>query len=355
MIVKKAKKIVSVVLVIMLLFQASFFVRFEAEAVDQYETEYNDSAATADITYDDYNNYGTISSTTDIDWWKVTFSENGSANFWLGNVPEGCIYFMYLYEGEGGMLLAKSKIMVRGGQQLINARVYAGVTYTIKIFEGSGCSDSPYWFRTKNYTDTRQASVYTVYDYKGNGTINFRQNTTRIIPHARTMGFNADERYNRHTSVLFNELPTLDLAVITTHGDRGEATLGGPSRFVGNNTTYGSSDYKGLGLYPYDALNKVKLLCFESCKSGGNSEVLGHLVEGARDRGAMCCIGWTESFYHHDILLWNDTFFENLSYGYNVGEALEEANLYLYDQAIELSSIVSQNYADSNIYALTLA
>ena len=61
------------------------------------ESENNNTVSAADKTYDDYDNYGAISSTSDVDWWKVTFTQNGEANFWLGNIPSGCNYNLYLY------------------------------------------------------------------------------------------------------------------------------------------------------------------------------------------------------------------------------------------------------------------
>jgi hypothetical protein len=55
-----------------------------------YEEEDNGVWLWADWTDDDYDNYGTISSEDDVDWWRLSFPSDGMANFWLGNIPEDC-------------------------------------------------------------------------------------------------------------------------------------------------------------------------------------------------------------------------------------------------------------------------
>lgn len=73
-----------------------------------YESESNNTSSTADRTYNDYDNYGIISTSGDVDWWVVKFSGNGYANFWLGNIPSNCDYDMKLYSSNGTTLLKSS-------------------------------------------------------------------------------------------------------------------------------------------------------------------------------------------------------------------------------------------------------
>ncbi len=119
------------------------------------ESEANNTMATADITYDDRDNYGYISSTTDEDWWKIEFDYDGQANFRLGNIPAGCDYDLYLYidpsSGVDDTLLTYS-INYDQAAELIQWDVEAGMTYYAQIvsFTGSSTSSS-YWFRAKNY------------------------------------------------------------------------------------------------------------------------------------------------------------------------------------------------------------
>ena len=57
-----------------------------ASAGTYYESEPNNTYSTADITYNDYDNYGYISTLSDVDWWRISFNYSGPANFWLGNM-----------------------------------------------------------------------------------------------------------------------------------------------------------------------------------------------------------------------------------------------------------------------------
>lgn len=59
------------------------------------EKEPNNIYSKATRTYDDRNNYGMISTKSDVDWFVVRFSKAGKANFWLGHVPSGCDYDLF--------------------------------------------------------------------------------------------------------------------------------------------------------------------------------------------------------------------------------------------------------------------
>ena len=117
-----------------------------------YENEPNNSYTYADRTYDDYDNFGKISSTSDVDWWVVRFSSSGYANFWLGEIPSGCDYELKLYASDGTTLL-KSSLNSGNANELIGEYwVAANTDYYISIYSYSGSSTSEYYkFRTKNY------------------------------------------------------------------------------------------------------------------------------------------------------------------------------------------------------------
>ncbi|KEO83651.1 lipase/acyltransferase domain-containing protein [Tumebacillus flagellatus] len=63
-----------------------------------YETESNNTFGTANrvITGDDM--FGKIDSSTDVDFYKVQFYNNGIGRFWLGGIPTGCDYDLYVYD-----------------------------------------------------------------------------------------------------------------------------------------------------------------------------------------------------------------------------------------------------------------
>ena len=60
------------VIIVTLLLLGDFSMIANASAGTIYETESNNTHSTADVTYNDYDNYGKISSSSDIDWWKFT-------------------------------------------------------------------------------------------------------------------------------------------------------------------------------------------------------------------------------------------------------------------------------------------
>ena len=128
-----------------------------------YESEPNNTAATADWTYDDYDSYGTISSTSDVDWWKVSFSSAGIANFYLGSIPSGCNYQLRVYDYTGNKLLVES-IKSSNTSELCKVHVRAGEAYYIKIYSDSGYSyTDTYKFRFKRY-DLNGARIVTCPD-----------------------------------------------------------------------------------------------------------------------------------------------------------------------------------------------
>lgn len=117
----------------------------------KYEIEYNDEISSADRTYDDYDNYGYIDDSDDVDYFKIKFAESGYANFWLGNIPEECDYDLYIYDSSESLLLSS-----RNGSnkpELIRyLAVEANVYYYICI-KGyySFDSENPYTMRVKWY------------------------------------------------------------------------------------------------------------------------------------------------------------------------------------------------------------
>jgi len=121
----------------------------------RYESESNNTLATADITYDDYDNIGALTSTSDVDWWKVSFTQAGRANFWLGNIPAGCDYDISVYNAAG----VEIGYSWNADQEpeLVQLDVTPNTYYYIKIETYSGVSSSTYLFRTKNYpTESNQ-------------------------------------------------------------------------------------------------------------------------------------------------------------------------------------------------------
>lgn len=130
-----------------------------ASAGTYYESEPNNTYSTADITYNDYDNYGYISTLSDVDWWRISFNYSGPANFWLGNIPTNCDYDLRLYSSDGTTLLASS-LLSGTTSELVTYTVSAYTTYYVKISSYVGSSTtSPYLFRTKVYPSNTVSGV----------------------------------------------------------------------------------------------------------------------------------------------------------------------------------------------------
>lgn len=119
------------------------------------ESESNNTYSSADLINDDDDVYGKISSSTDKDFYMVKFASSGKANFWLGSIPSGCDYDLYLLDSNGTTQLAQS---INGGNadELISQySVSANKWYYIKVVSWSGYNTSTYYhLRAKNYPNS---------------------------------------------------------------------------------------------------------------------------------------------------------------------------------------------------------
>jgi len=157
---KKIKSVVLILVLTSLLVLASIPASAAAGTIN--ESANNNTFSTADLTYDDYDNYGTLSSTSDEDWWKITFTETGYANFWLGNIPSGCDWSFNVYPGSD-LGIFYSAFINATDQRYIRIYVTPG-TYRICIRSDhySPTSASPYKFRVKFYSDFTTYATYTI-------------------------------------------------------------------------------------------------------------------------------------------------------------------------------------------------
>ena len=73
-------------------------------AVLKTESEPNNTRAAANLVNQDDTITGYISSSSDIDYFKIVPSVNGIFNFWLGNIPAGKNYDLYVYNSSGSLL-----------------------------------------------------------------------------------------------------------------------------------------------------------------------------------------------------------------------------------------------------------
>lgn len=127
-----------------------------------YESESNNTLSTADTMANDDTMYGKIGSSGDIDYFRVKFTYSGQANFWLGSIPSGKDYDLYLYNSSGTMLASSTSSNTTSTQELIkHYTVSANVWYYMKVV-GYNCYDnsSYYKLRAKCYSVKPARIIY---------------------------------------------------------------------------------------------------------------------------------------------------------------------------------------------------
>lgn len=151
----KKKNVISAILVLALLFSLAP----SAVAASGYKAETsaqntaNNNYTGAILTYNDYDNRGTMSPSGDVDWWKISFNAIGTANFWIGDILYPYDFDLYVYASNGTTLLGSST--TRGSaDETVTFAVTAGTVYYCKIvtYPSTGTyTDTPYLFRAKVY------------------------------------------------------------------------------------------------------------------------------------------------------------------------------------------------------------
>lgn len=113
------------------------------------QSDAHDTRATAQTLEQDNTLRGYIKSASEEDYYVITFPFAGKVNFWLGEIPTGCDYDLYLYT-ESGRLASKSD-NTNATQELISGyTVSAGLKYYLLVKSKSGYSTSkPYKLRAK--------------------------------------------------------------------------------------------------------------------------------------------------------------------------------------------------------------
>lgn len=132
-------------------------------------TGVHNTMATAQLIHEDYTLRGTISSLTEVDFYKIKIPETGKANFWLGDIPTDNDYDIYVLNSSG--VVKFSSITANpNGQELISSQpVTKSEVLYIKIISKKGFSTTlKYKLRVKvelaNYTHYCQKADYTNLD-----------------------------------------------------------------------------------------------------------------------------------------------------------------------------------------------
>ena len=343
---KIIKKVVLFFLIILCLIPSMSFIAVDA-AGTIYETELNNTAATANRTYDDYDNYGKISTTGDVDWWVVTFSSTGMANFWLGNIPAGCDYDLYVYDNNGINILAYSN-QGSNSDETIRCRVNWQNTYRVKIVSYSGSSNSYYKFRVKNYS-IGDAKIFTVdYDVVG------RTLAAQSLSHIWSMGYGGQEFLNNSVGPAYNVLPSTRIFVAYNHGTEGGMSFHNNTWLWGNSYTGMPSSDRAISSYASNALSEVRLAIFAGCRTGVTSNPEGNLVGMALNKGATCSIGWSVTLWNDGIEAWVPQFFNACKSNKSIANALDTADYWIQQNMNQRYTELRNRYIGSSRIRATL-
>ncbi len=110
-----------------------------------FEDEPNNLTSQANTIYSDRNVYGRISSNTDEDYYKITFTSSGTANFWLGDIYMNCDYDLYVYNSSGTEVA--HSLNSGQSQELISNLSVTNSTYYVKVKPyGNNFDASKYYF-----------------------------------------------------------------------------------------------------------------------------------------------------------------------------------------------------------------
>ena len=319
----KSRKIISVCMVIVLMFL------LVPATYAASESESNNTYSTADITTDDANNTGTISSLNDVDWWKVTFNQDGWANYWLGELKGVNDFDLALYDSNGTTLLEESKNS-SNVHELIRYKVKKDITYYIKIsaYVVDSSVAKTYKFCAKVY-DIDPSYIFT-YNYIENGAPRNNVLPDSTIKLLWNMGYTYTQYVNNSANTVYNSLPNSKLFLFHNHG----ATGGGAVQAYAGST--GQYDWIYAKNGPYNNINQspslanAKLVIWMGCYTANTSPTYGNLVDETLNKGAGCSIGWYYETYSSPIGNdWLKGFFEAAGEGELLKDCLVAANEYI--------------------------
>ena len=109
-----------------------------------YEVESNNSFASANTLIAGDDIYGKISSSTDTDYFKVRFYTTGKTNLWLGSIPSGTDYDIYVYDQNFNQIASSLR----------------GSNYDEMISGLSVTADQNYYVKVVGYNSTFNTNQY---------------------------------------------------------------------------------------------------------------------------------------------------------------------------------------------------
>lgn len=150
-------------------------------AVESYdsivnEREPNNSYGSATNYKNNDDMYGTISSASDVDYYKVDFGRDGKANFYLGNIPEDCNYDLKIYSqpvSGGTPVLYRTLSTSKDYEQVQNLPVESNKVYYMQVYSQNKTYSSNSKYQVERVMKNPRANWQEFYDaYMNNITAN---------------------------------------------------------------------------------------------------------------------------------------------------------------------------------------
>lgn len=298
-------------------------------------TVYEDESKYATVTADDKDNYGKISYESDTDFWEITFTEEGMANIWLGNIPTNCDYDIFIcYKEDDGSLKEITCSEKRSKKaELMRCHVYPNVTYYVIVHPFNySCDDTSYYLlRIKNYPlDGGSINGKLFYaNYSGYSTA---QGITSATSQLWNMGFNAGYYQNNTAGPAYSVLPNTTIFVTANDGWSGQLYFHDSMNVLSRTTLYAKppatllSTDRAITSLPAKGLSNVHLAILLNPFSGATNSTYGNLVDEILKKEAFVCIGWTGNVTDYDQNNWLELFLSKCTQNKTIKRALMDTN-----------------------------
>lgn len=87
---------------------------------------------------------------------------------------------------------------------------------------------------------------------------------------------------------------------------------------------------------------------FVACHTGATHSTYGNLVDEARTKGALCCVGWKDTIPTAGANEWVEQFFKGCSAGKNADSAMISADRWIETNSASYSDAMENRYIGSS-------
>ena len=311
----------------------------------------NNTPATATEITDDQSYYSTISSTSDVDWYKIKFNITGTANFYLGSVPSNCDYELEVYKNNGTTLLANSALGGNGASETIRCRVNANQYYYLKVIASSHQNTSDtYLIRGKVYSSTSGKIFSFNYTVSDGHQINSTPSAQVAMNYIWNMKYSGSVYENNAASTAYNSMLGTSIFCVINHANAGYISFSKPvSGSTAVETSYlcgSSSVHPSVSQYITNTrLSEMELAIYAGCCSGCIPASGTSLISATLSAGAKNCIGFTEEINIGATHCWIEKFFQYCRDGYT--DSFGDTDYSLYGVLLGATEYIENMYGES--------